>query len=118
MKYRLSLAILGGLALVGFLSWAALAGDGPNQSDAESTATTSTFHLTGMTCGGCEVGVRRVVNKLQGIEDVAASHKEATATVTYQADEVTPEDIIAAIAELGYGAELAEFAEDGEGKET
>ncbi len=115
MKYRLSLATLGVLSLVGLLSWTAFAGDGPNQSDAESTATTSTFHVTGMTCGGCEVGVRRVVNKLEGIEDVEASHVEGTATVTYQADEVTPGDIIAAIEELGYSAELAE---DNEGEDT
>ena len=35
----------------------------------------ATFHVTGMTCGGCEVGVRRVVGKLDGVEEVKASYK-------------------------------------------
>ncbi len=106
MKHRLSLVIITALALTGLFAWTALAGDGVNASEAEETAT-STFHVTGMTCGGCEVGVRRVVNKLDGVEEVEASHKAGTATVTYQTDKVTPESIIAAIEELGYTAELA-----------
>ncbi len=108
MKLRLSLAILAGLAAVVLVTWAALAGDGPNQGKAESTATRSAFRVTGMTCGGCEVGVRRAVKKLDGIADVEASHEDGTATVTYQADAVTPEDIIEAIEGIGYTAELAD----------
>ena len=106
MKPRLSLATVAGLALVGLAAWAAFAGDGPDQGEAETIAATSTFHVTGMTCGGCEVGVRRVVKKLEGVEEVEASYEEGTATVTYQAEVVTPDDIIAAIEELGYKAEL------------
>lgn len=105
MKPKYILAISTVLVMGALAGWTTFAGDEPNQSEAES-ATTSTFRVTGMTCGGCEVGVRRVVNKLEGIEDVEASHEEGTATVTYRADEVTPDDIIAAIEELGYTAEL------------
>jgi copper chaperone CopZ len=105
MKYRLSLAIIPTLALTGLFAWTALAGDGADTDEAEDIAT-SIFHVTGMTCGGCEVGVRRIVNKLDGVEDVEASHKAGTATVTYQIDKVTPASIIAAIEELGYTAEL------------
>ncbi len=112
MKHRLSLAAVAGLALVGLAAWAAFGGDGPSPSDAESTATTSTFHVSGMTCGGCEVGVRRAVKKLEGIEEVEASHKVGTAIVTYQANEVTPDEIIAAIEGIGYAAELADEAEE------
>ncbi len=111
MKHRLSLATVAGLVLAGLVAWAALAGEGADPSNAESAAT-STFHVTGMTCGGCEVGVRRVVNKLEGVQEVDASHEEGTATVTYQADKVTPDDIIAAISELGYTAELAADEEE------
>ena len=106
MKHRLPLAIIAALALTGLFTWTALAGDGADTSEAEGTAT-STFHVTGMTCGGCEVGVRRIVNKLEGVEEVEASHKAGTATVTYQTDKVTPHSIIAAIEELSYTAELA-----------
>ena len=111
MKKQLSLAIVAGLVLAGLVAWTASAGEGADSSAAEEAAT-STFHVTGMTCGGCEVGVRRVVNKLEGVQEVEASHEEGTATVTYQADTVTPDDIIAAIEELGYTAELATGEEE------
>ena len=112
MKHRLSLAAVAGLALVGLAAWAAFGGNGSSPSDAESTATTSTFHISGMTCGGCEVGVRRAVKKLEGVQEVEASHEEGTATVTYQAGEVTPDEIIEAIEGIGYTAELADEAEE------
>jgi len=66
MKHRLSLAIIAALAVTGLFAWSALAEEGGGSSEAEGT-TTSTFHVTGMTCGGCEVGVRRVVSKLEGV---------------------------------------------------
>ena len=111
MKQRLSLVIVAGLLLVGLAAWTAFAGEGADSSEAESAAT-STFHVTGMTCGGCEVGVRHIVNKLEGVQEVEASHEEGTATVTYRVDKVTPDDIIAAIEQLGYTAELATSEEE------
>ncbi len=112
MNRTLSLATAAGLAVLGLVAWAALAGDGSGQSETENTSTRSTFEVVGMTCGGCEVGVRRVVKKLEGVQEVEASHEEGTATVTYQAESVTPDDIIAAIEELGYTAELATGEEE------
>jgi len=112
MKHRLSLAAIALLALTALFTWTALAAEGDDTSEAEGT-TISTFQVAGMTCGGCEVGVRRVVGKLEGVKEIEASHKEGTATVTYQADKVTPDAIIAAIEELGYTAEL-EAGEEGE----
>lgn len=111
MRSRFPLALVVGLALVALGAWTALAGDQSAQD--EANATTSTFHVSGMTCGGCEVGVRRVVKKLEGVETVEASYEDETATVTYLPDRVTPDDIIAAIEELGYTAHLASD-EDGE----
>ena len=104
MRTRLSLALAVGLVLVALTSWTARAGDEPSQDEPETA--TSTFLVTGMTCGGCEVGVRRVVKKLEGVKEVGASYEDGTATVTYRVKEVTPDDIIAAIEELGYTAEL------------
>ena len=61
-----------------------------------------------MTCAGCEVGVRRVVRKLDGVEEVEASYKQETAVITYQPEKVTAAQIIEAIQSLGYSAELQE----------
>ena len=109
MRYRLSLSLATGALLVALVSWTAHASEKPSQDEPE--ATTSTFQVGEMTCGGCEVGVRRVVAKLGGVEEVEASHEEGTATVTYRAQQVAPGDIVAAIEELGYTAELIEDKE-------
>lgn len=89
---------------------AVLVGFGTSDLSAEdsesSQVVTSTFHVSGMTCGGCEVGVRRVVTKLEGVESVEASYEEEQAVVTYNQDKVTPEQIVEAIKTLGYEAEL------------
>ena len=98
------------LALTAVAGFVALAvwGVPPGGESPKTEITTSTFHVTGMTCGGCEVGVRRVVKKLDGVEEVEASYKEETAVITYQPEKVTPAQIIEAIQSLGYSAELQE----------
>ncbi len=91
----------------------ALAATSPLLAQEEaSSLTVSKFHVEGMTCGGCEVGVRMVVKKLDGVEDVEADYEEGSAVVTYESDKVTADDIIAAIADLGYTAELAADEDD------
>ena len=76
--------------------------------DAKTDATTTVFRVEGMTCGGCEVGVKVAVKKLEGIEKVTASHQEGRATVTYDPSKVSAEDIEAAIEKIGYQAEVLE----------
>lgn len=71
----------------------------------EEAAVTSLFRVEGMTCGGCEMAVKNVVKKLDGVEKVDASHRESQATVTYDSAKVTPAQIVAAIEKLGYTAE-------------
>jgi mercuric ion transport protein len=65
---------------------------------------TALFHVEGMTCGGCESGVRLKLAKLHGVESVDASYEKRQARVTYNPRVVTPERIIGALAELGYSA--------------
>ena len=81
----------------------------PALQAADSTSakiTTSVFEIEGMTCGGCETGVKMAVKKLDGISKVKASYKEGQAEVSYDATKVTPKQIVAAIAKLGYTAKL------------
>ncbi|MEE9562843.1 MAG: cation transporter [Thermoanaerobaculia bacterium] len=98
------------IVVLGVAVWSGprlFAGDESNQDVA-----TAKFEVDGMTCGGCEVAVRRSVKKLDGIETVEASHKEGTAIVTYHPEEVTTDQIADAIRSLGYQAELE--SDDGE----
>lgn len=64
------------------------------------------FAVEGMTCGGCELGVRTVLNRLDGVERAEVSHEESRAVVDFDPEKVDTERMIGAIGELGYTATL------------
>ncbi|MGH9381679.1 MAG: cation transporter [Thermoanaerobaculia bacterium] len=99
-----------GVLTVGILAVAAtlsLRAADPTDSPDEATTVTSVFDVQGMTCGGCEVAVKRVVKKLDGVTEVAASYREGRATVRHDPEKVAPQEIVQAIEQLGYKAKLA-----------
>ena len=61
--------------------------------------------ITGMTCASCAAKIEK---KLNGLDGVSATVNYATdkATVTYAPDAVEPEELVDAVASLGYGAHL------------
>lgn len=77
-----------------------------NYSVHAGEAKTSTFHVEGMTCGGCAVGLKTAVKKLDGVQKVDASYEKSKAVVTYDPAKVKPEQIVTAIEKLGYKATL------------
>lgn len=99
-------AVIAALAVLGATGWMARAAEGEKPARAVST-----FEVVGMTCGGCEAGVKVKVKKLAGVESVEASYEKGIARVAYDPAKVTPQQIIAAIEELGYTAELEETKE-------
>jgi copper chaperone CopZ len=60
------------------------------------------FHVEGMTCGGCEVGTRAVLRKVDGVRDAGASYAGSSAWAVYDPAKASPEQMMAAIRELGY----------------
>jgi copper chaperone CopZ len=74
--------------------------------EARAASVTALFRVEGMTCGGCESGVRLQIEKLDGVESAGASYDKRQARVTYDPKRVAPERIIRAIQDLGYTAEL------------
>ena len=101
-KYSFKIFVLVCLLItLGPVGWTVQAAAADN-----AQSTTSVFKVEGMTCGGCEVGVKMKVKKLEGVEKVTASYEEGTATVTYRPETVTPEQIVTAIEDLGYSAHL------------
>lgn len=64
------------------------------------------FNVEGMDCGGCVIGTRAALQKLEGVEEADASYEDATgrgaAWALYDPTKVTPERMMAAIRELGY----------------
>ncbi len=108
-RITVSLTALG-LVLLGVVGVRLALGDDAREGAAGDTVT-SVFRVEGMTCGGCELGVKMRVEKLDGVTAVDASHEDGTATVTYDPEKMTPEVIVEAIKTLGYQAELAEELE-------
>lgn len=70
------------------------------------SATTSTFQVTGMTCGHCEMSVREEVSEIPGVQNVDVSHETGSLVVS---SEHPLEDaaVLAAVTEAGYSATRA-----------
>lgn len=100
MKRKL-FAMTAALAVIGLIGLAPV-------SAGETHATVSKFEVSGMTCGGCSAAVRLAVKKMDGVEDVEVSHDDNSATVKYDADKVTPEDIVKVIEKQGFKAKVTE----------
>jgi copper chaperone len=65
-----------------------------------------TEHLTltvnGMTCGGCENAVKRVLLMVDGVTNVTASHNESRVTLDLDTSRATREAVAKAIERAGY----------------
>jgi len=64
------------------------------------------FILTGMHCTSCAQIIERQVKKLPGIEEANANYGAEKATITFDADQVSVDQITGTIKKAGYGAEL------------
>lgn len=65
--------------------------------------TTSTYQVTGMTCGHCEASIREEVGQMAGVQSIDVSAKTGTLVVTSHG-ELNEAAVIAAVDEAGYGA--------------
>lgn len=65
--------------------------------------TTSTYQVTGMTCGHCEMSVREEVSEIAGVDNIQVSAASGSLVVT-GAGEIDDAKVLAAVAEAGYSA--------------
>lgn len=63
--------------------------------------------VTGMTCAACQSRVQRTLQHEPGVSDATVHLMMANATVIYDPITVSPERLVEAIRDTGYGAELA-----------
>jgi len=61
-----------------------------------------TLTVTGMTCGGCENAVKRVLGTVDGVSNVTASHAANRVTLDLDTSKATREAVAEAIARAGY----------------
>jgi len=65
------------------------------------SATTTTYAVTGMTCGHCELSVQEEIAEIDGVLEVTADHTTGQVTVT-SAEPLDPAAVAAAVDEAGY----------------
>ena len=68
--------------------------------------------VSGMTCAACQARVQRTLQRQPGVVDAGVNLMMHDATVRYTPDVVSPEQLVAAIRDTGYGAELPPAVED------
>jgi len=62
----------------------------------------SIIHVEGMSCQHCQEAVMKALQALQGVESAEVSLKDKSATISYNAELVTLEDIKQAVEQQGY----------------
>ncbi len=67
---------------------------------------TRTFRVDGMHCSGCPMEVESIEDDLPGIRKVSASYKKGQMVVEYDEALVTEAQIIEAVKQHGYSAQV------------
>ncbi|HEY3012860.1 MAG TPA: heavy metal translocating P-type ATPase, partial [Gemmatimonadales bacterium] len=70
------------------------------------TVETCTIPVSGMTCASCSGRVQRTLEKTPGVSAANVNLMTGSATIDYNPSTTTPERLVDAIRETGYGAEL------------
>lgn len=63
--------------------------------------------VSGMTCAACQARVQRTLQKEPGVSDAVVNLMMQDATIRFDPSQTTPDRLLAAIHDSGYGAELA-----------
>lgn len=71
-----------------------------------SAAASITIPVEGMTCAACQAGVQKALARQPGVQDAAVSLMMKSAAVTFDPDQVSPEQLVEAIRNTGYEAAL------------
>ena len=64
------------------------------------------FSVTGMSCSACSAGIEKTVRRLEGVQKADVSLMGESMLVEYDENLISHEEIIQAVVNLGYGAEL------------
>ena len=76
----------------------------PGPARSEARVEPVNFEIDGMTCGGCTMRVQHVLEKLDGVGKVEVKLRPGFVTMVIDPERVTPGQIVAAIAKVGFAA--------------
>lgn len=60
------------------------------------------LHIEGMHCGSCAVGIQMLASQIDGVSKAEVSYEGKTGVFEIDPAKVKKEDLVKAIAELGY----------------
>jgi mercuric transport protein len=66
----------------------------------------ATIQVEGMTCGGCAIGVRTALKRLDGVARADVSYEDERAVVTFDPEKVSTDRMLEAIRKFGYTVTL------------
>src|SRR5688572_12750051 len=75
--------------------------------DPRSTTHEIDLDITGMTCAACQANVQRALARQPGVADATVNLMTGNARVALDPAVATPEQLILAVENVGYGASLA-----------
>ena len=65
------------------------------------------LRVTGMTCSHCQAKVEKALKALIGVYSAVIDLPDGEAEVDFDDDSVTTDQLVAAVAQAGYGAKVA-----------
>ncbi|MBI4512606.1 MAG: heavy-metal-associated domain-containing protein [Gemmatimonadetes bacterium] len=75
-----------------------------NSVQPQKAVARAVFAVQGMTCTGCEIGVKRVLKRVPGVVSAEADYETGKAWVEYDPASVQVQQLVEAIGTLGYSA--------------
>lgn len=67
----------------------------------------TSFEVQGMSCGSCVRHVTAALKEIEGVNQVEVKLREGQVVVWHDATRVAPKQVIRALAEVGYPADLS-----------
>lgn len=71
---------------------------------AEERSERATLAIGGMTCAACAAVIEKALKSLNGIQEATVNLSTERASVVYQPEKITPEEIVKAVERVGYSA--------------
>ena len=62
------------------------------------------MHIEGMHCGSCATGIQMLTSQMDGVGEVFVDYKGKKGTFEFDSSKTSKDDLVKAIAELGYQA--------------
>ncbi|XP_025220045.1 copper-transporting ATPase 2 isoform X7 [Theropithecus gelada] len=74
------------------------------RNQVQSTCSTTLIAIAGMTCASCVHTIEGMISQLEGVQQISVSLAEGIGTVLYNPSVISPEELRAAIEDMGFEA--------------